>query len=90
MARVTTDLNEDLKENPVAWMWYASCKGADIRDFFPSNVEDARETIGLYCLRCPVRTFCGDFADATDSEGIWSGQLRTYGGRIVNTDTEGE
>lgn len=82
MARVTTDLRDEMLENPTAWMWYSSCKGADIIEFFPLNEEDAAPVIEKYCSKCPVRTFCGDFADQTRSVGIWAGQMRPYDGRL--------
>lgn len=88
MTRVTTDLADEMRENPTAWMHYAACKGADITEFFPNDESDAGPTIEKYCSKCPVRTFCSDFADETKSVGIWGCQFRPYDGRLANRTEE--
>jgi Pyruvate/2-oxoacid:ferredoxin oxidoreductase delta subunit len=95
MARVTTDLNEELRDDPTAWMNYSACIGADITEFYPpedASTEDqdkiVSEVTDKYCSKCPVRTLCYDFAKETNSVGIWGCTFFPYDGTLPSDPEE--
>lgn len=61
---------------PEPWMREAACRGKDPDLFFPRQGSNSRAGKRV-CATCTVRPECNQYADATDSEGIWAGELRT-------------
>ena len=66
-----------------AWMLRAHCRGADTREFFPSNglgVEAAQRI----CRGCPVRDECREYALVNRIEqGVWGGASERERRRIL-------
>jgi WhiB family transcriptional regulator, redox-sensing transcriptional regulator len=66
-----------------AWMLRAHCRGADTREFFPSNglgVEAAQDI----CRGCPVRDECREYALVNRIEqGVWGGASERERRRIL-------
>lgn len=57
-----------------SWRDEAACVGADWRIFFPEKGTSQAEARS-YCLVCPVRQRCLDFALANNEDtGIWGGK----------------
>jgi WhiB family redox-sensing transcriptional regulator len=73
----------------VAWMQRAKCKDRIDLNWFPSDGQNANETI-KFCLDCPVRRQCFDYAVKNKlDDGIWGGvsanQRRRYRWRMGRT-----
>jgi WhiB family redox-sensing transcriptional regulator len=66
-----------------AWMLRGSCRGADTREFFPSNglgVEAAQQI----CRQCPVQEECLEYALQNHIEqGVWGGASERERRRIL-------
>ena len=69
--------------------------GADITEFYPpedASTEDqdkiVSEVTDKYCLKCPVRTLCYDFAKETNSVGIWGCTFFPYDGTLPSDPEE--
>lgn len=66
-----------------AWMLQGSCRGADTREFFPSNgvgVEAAQRI----CKACAVREECLEYALQNHIEqGVWGGASERERRRIL-------
>lgn len=95
MARVTTDLNDELRHDPHAWMEYAACYGAGHEEFYPPEDIDSseldkrvNEVTDKYCSACPVRTYCFDYAMSTKSVGVWGCTFFPYDGRLPEDKEE--
>lgn len=85
-------LDHHIRVTNTSWMAEAKCKGQDVNRFFPASVEQthqrqlSKRTQLLvdnvrkeFCLLCPVRLQCFDFAVATHAQGIHGGFLfRAY------------
>lgn len=57
----------------LAWLANAHCQGMDPELFFPRKSDAQKETI-KFCLRCPVRLDCLQYAlDTPVNYGIWGG-----------------
>lgn len=61
---------------PEPWMKDAACKGKDPDLFFLKQGQSARLAKEI-CLTCPVIAPCRVYAEETDSEGVWGGDLRS-------------
>ena len=68
-----------------AWMLHSRCRGADTREFFPSNglgVEAAQRV----CQGCPVREECLEYALLHRIEqGVWGGASERERRRILRS-----
>ena len=68
-----------------AWMLHSHCRGADTREFFPSNgigVEAAQRV----CQGCPVREECLEYALLHRIEqGVWGGASERERRRILRS-----
>jgi WhiB family redox-sensing transcriptional regulator len=66
-----------------AWMLHSLCRGADTREFFPSNglgVEAAQRI----CRTCPVQEQCLEYALTHRIEqGVWGGASERERRRIL-------
>jgi WhiB family redox-sensing transcriptional regulator len=66
-----------------AWMLRGTCRGADTREFFPSNglgVEAAQQI----CRACPVKQECLEYALQNHIEqGVWGGASERERRRIL-------
>ena len=66
-----------------AWMLEGNCRGADTREFFPSNglgVEAAQKV----CRECPVKEPCLEYALLHHIEqGVWGGASERERRRIL-------
>jgi WhiB family redox-sensing transcriptional regulator len=66
-----------------AWMLHSLCRGADTREFFPSNglgVEAAQRI----CRTCPVQEPCLEYALTHRIEqGVWGGASERERRRIL-------
>jgi len=75
------DVNEIPDE--YAWMLQGKCRGADTREFFPSNgvgVEAAQRV----CKTCDVQEPCLEYALANHIEqGVWGGASERERRRIL-------
>ena len=71
-----------------AWMLQGLCRGADTREFFPSNglgVEAAQQI----CGGCPVRSECLEYALMHRIEqGVWGGASERERRRILRRRRE--
>jgi WhiB family transcriptional regulator, redox-sensing transcriptional regulator len=64
-----------------AWQSFAACRGEDAAYFYAPNYfekraqKHAREAVAkAFCVRCPVREECLEYAMATrETHGIWGG-----------------
>jgi WhiB family transcriptional regulator, redox-sensing transcriptional regulator len=78
---VDVDVNEIPDE--YAWMLHGKCRGADTREFFPSNgvgVEAAQRV----CKGCDVREACLEYALQNHIEqGVWGGASERERRRIL-------
>jgi WhiB family redox-sensing transcriptional regulator len=67
------------------WMLEAECRGANTREFFPSNglgVEAAQQI----CRTCPVRVECLEYALLHRIEqGVWGGASERERRRILRS-----
>lgn len=57
------------------WMAEALCKDEDPELFFPRQGPGAKRAARV-CAECPVMVQCGEYAEATDSLGVWGGKNR--------------
>jgi WhiB family redox-sensing transcriptional regulator len=68
-----------------AWMLEGRCRGADTREFFPSNglgVEAAQQI----CRECPVKEPCLEYALQNHIEqGVWGGASERERRRILRS-----
>lgn len=68
-----------------AWMLHSSCRGADTREFFPSNglgVEAAQRI----CEGCPVQEQCLEYAlENRIEQGVWGGASERERRRILRS-----
>jgi len=75
---------EDFPEE-YKWMLEAECRGANTREFFPSNglgVEAAQQI----CRGCPVRAECLEYALLHRIEqGVWGGASERERRRILRS-----
>jgi Transcription factor WhiB len=55
---------------PPEWMEDAACEGADAVAFFTPPYESVIET---FCVGCPVRARCGEYARENKLYGVWGG-----------------
>ncbi len=73
---------QDIPEE-FAWMLRAECRGADTREFFPSNglgVEAAQQI----CRTCPVAAECLEYAlEHRIEQGVWGGASERERRRIL-------
>ena len=65
-------------EHPgVGWLADAICAGVNPDVFFPTTTEDvalSEAEARSYCVRCPVKDACRDYAISTREEmGVWGG-----------------
>ena len=63
-----------LKDEP--WKQHAACRGRNTELFFPRQGQHTRKA-KLICEVCVVKTSCDEYAERTQSEGVWGGELRT-------------
>ena len=67
------------------WMLEGRCRGADTREFFPSNglgVEAAQQI----CRECPVQEPCLEYALQNHIEqGVWGGASERERRRILRS-----
>lgn len=61
-----------LPELDTSWMADGACRGKTAL-FFPNGGGEVSTEVRAVCASCPVRRPCGDYADATDPEGVWAG-----------------
>jgi hypothetical protein len=54
----------------------AVCIDADPELFDPDSRIHQTDTINLYCVRCPVRILCRDFAIENGYAGVWGTTTR--------------
>lgn len=62
------------------WFDRAACRGADIALFVPRDEDDEPTYPPIdalaYCLACPVKPECLDYATVNDEVGVWGGTTR--------------
>lgn len=61
---------------PEPWKAKGACVGKDPAIFFMPQGKSSKEAKEI-CMTCTVRQECEDYANRTQSEGVWSGELRT-------------
>lgn len=66
------------------WIDSAACRGWPVGWFFPDEEDEANFIIDFFCMGCPVKEKCLEFAEETRSEGIWGGYLITYEETLKN------
>ena len=65
------------------WMLHSACRGAETRDFFPSNGSGV-EAAQRVCRTCPVQNECLEYALLHRIEqGVWGGASERERRRIL-------
>lgn len=73
-------LNPGFARESTDWQQDAACKDvSDPEIFFPMDHNEFKITSPWveYCMACPVRAACGQFADDRGLVGIWGGVFKT-------------
>lgn len=70
------------------WRRHAACGqdngGPDPELFHPLSADsDDTYAAQSYCLRCPVRQYCDDYATSVGEVGMWGGLFRDGSGRFA-------
>jgi hypothetical protein len=79
--RPVTQMDLGADAGDCGWVRYANCQDADPDLFTPFSVRAKDIPHALdYCWKirggCPVRDYCGRWADAQREPGVWGGRLR--------------
>lgn len=74
----------DYRERPIefrphGWMAKGACLEHDPDLFHPGRGQTGQKAIAI-CQTCPVMVECGEYAEATDSLGVWGGKMRSRNG----------
>lgn len=73
---------------PKDWDSQAACLDADPVVFFPDGQADYKKPDAKwrqYCLSCPVKDLCEQFAINSQSVGVFGGKFFTYKGNSIIT-----
>ena len=81
--RDTSDQDDGLSNfwyilRPLPWMRFAACRGQDPELFFPSQGKSLAAGKAI-CRTCTVKRSCRNYAEETNSVGLWAGELRSTG-----------
>jgi WhiB family redox-sensing transcriptional regulator len=55
------------------WKLKAACREVEDSDIFYSTAHDKQRAAKRFCVGCPVRPDCLEYALLTDQYGIWGG-----------------